>query len=109
MVAMGLVGSKNEFGLEGSGVVRRAGPGVNNLQCGDRVALMHSGILATRVVASQQSCMKLPENLSLENAATMLSVYVTAIYSLVHVGALKEGQVSQCYREIREILGFAEN
>ncbi|KAK2756138.1 Type I Iterative PKS [Arachnomyces sp. PD_36] len=92
MVAMGLVGSKDELGLEGSGVIRRVGPGVNGLQCGDRVALMHCGLLATRIVAAQQSCLKLPETLSLEDSASMLSVYVTAIYSIVHAGMLKEGQ-----------------
>jgi NADPH:quinone reductase-like Zn-dependent oxidoreductase len=94
MVAMGVVGSKKEFGVEGSGIVRRVGPDVTGLQYGDRVALMHCGLFATRVVSFHQFCLKLPNDISLEDAATMLSVYVTAIYSLIYVGALKKGQVN---------------
>lgn len=98
MVAMGLVGQKGEFGLEGSGIIRRVGPDVDDFQCGDQVALMNSGLLATRVIVPRKSCLKLPEDLTMKDAATMLSVYVTAIYSLLHAGGLTKGQVCSMHR-----------
>lgn len=94
MVAMGFFGNKEDLGLEGSGIVLQVGPGVTDITVGDRVILMHSGVLASNVVVPQEACIKLPQGLSMADAATMLTAYVTVLYSLLEIGALKKGQVS---------------
>jgi NADPH:quinone reductase-like Zn-dependent oxidoreductase len=93
MVAMGFFGSKEDLGLEGSGVVLQVGSDVTEFAVGDRVVLMHSGVLASNVMVPQKACIKLPEGLSMADAATMLTAYVTVLYSLLEVGAMKKGQV----------------
>jgi NADPH:quinone reductase-like Zn-dependent oxidoreductase len=46
---------------------------VTDITVGDRVVLMHSGVLASNVVVPQEACIKLPRGLSMEDAATMLT------------------------------------
>ncbi|KAJ5424596.1 Acyl transferase/acyl hydrolase/lysophospholipase [Penicillium cf. griseofulvum] len=92
MVAMGFFGNKEDLGLEGSGKVLQVGAGVTDITVGDRVMLMHSGVLATNVVVPQEACIKLPQGLSMADAATMLTAYVTVLYSLLEIGASKKGQ-----------------
>lgn len=84
MVSMGVVGNKDEFGIEGSVLIRRVGSAVKDLQVGDRVIVLDLGLLRTRTVTSARRCLKIPENLSLEDAAAMPSVYATAIHSLIN-------------------------
>ncbi|KGO46306.1 Acyl transferase/acyl hydrolase/lysophospholipase [Penicillium expansum] len=92
MVAMGFFGNKEDLGLEGSGIVLRVGADVTDITVGDRVVLMHSGVLASNVVVPHEACIKLPQGLSMADAATMLTAYVTVLYSLLEIGALKKGQ-----------------
>ncbi|RAH68387.1 putative polyketide synthase [Aspergillus aculeatinus CBS 121060] len=92
MVCMGVVGTKDELGLEGSGLVRQVGSQVTNFQVGDEVVVVGIGLMGTRVIAEERWCMKLPRGMEMEEAAAMLSVYGTVIYSLIHVGNLKQGQ-----------------
>ncbi|KAJ5371780.1 Acyl transferase/acyl hydrolase/lysophospholipase [Penicillium concentricum] len=89
MVAMGFFGSKEDLGLEGSGIVLQVGL---DIAVGDRVVLMHSGVLASNIVVPREACIKLPQGLSMADAATMLTAYVTVLYSLLEIGALKKGQ-----------------
>ena len=92
-MSMGIVGTADDFGLECSGVVRRVGSNVRNVAIGDRVVVAGLGVLRNRITVLQELCIKIPEGLSLEDAASMPTVYATAIYSLVTQGNLKEGQV----------------
>ena len=81
-----------EVGIEASGVVRRAGSGVERLRAGDEVALTVGGCIANRVVVNEHLAFRKPDRLSMEEAASSLSVYVTAYYSLIHLARLREGQ-----------------
>lgn len=92
MVAMGFFGDKRDLGLEGSGVILRIGADVKHLSVGERVVLMHPGALCSRMTVPEEACIKLPEKLSMADAATMLAAYVTVLYSLLEVGLLKHGQ-----------------
>ncbi|EAW16387.1 putative polyketide synthase [Aspergillus fischeri NRRL 181] len=92
MVSMGLMGDTSEMGLEGSGIVRRVGRSVTTLQAGDRVLFAGKGMMATRKVMPVGSCIKIPSDLSLEDAAAGPCVFTTVIYSLMHVGQLRKGQ-----------------
>jgi NADPH:quinone reductase-like Zn-dependent oxidoreductase len=92
---MGIVGwSLIGFGGECSGIVRAVGPDVKNLTVGDRVVTLASWTFSTRVAASEKVCVKIPDDLSLENAATMASVYSTVIHGLIDLGQLHRGSVS---------------
>jgi SAM-dependent methyltransferase len=80
------------LGLEGSGIVSRIGPGVKNIQLGDRVMFLADRSFATRVVTPEQFCEKIPRDLSFEDAATMPAVFATALRSLFGLGDLRKGQ-----------------
>jgi hypothetical protein len=95
LVALGLFGEPNEFGLEGSGIVRRVAPGaIRDLKPGDRVALLTTGTFRTRFVVHSRYCIRVPDHISLEDAATMPSVYITAAYCLIHLARLHKEEVS---------------
>ncbi|OJI87738.1 hypothetical protein ASPTUDRAFT_61784 [Aspergillus tubingensis CBS 134.48] len=93
LVAMGIVGgSKNGFGHEAAGIVRRTGPNVTSLKAGDRVMLLSDGAFTTTQVLSEDLCAKVPDRLSFEDAATMPCVFATSIYSIFSIGRLKKGE-----------------
>ncbi|KAB8271955.1 putative polyketide synthase [Aspergillus minisclerotigenes] len=92
MIAMGLVGSIGELGLEGSGVVRRVGSNVSNIMPGDEILVQDTGLMCTRTIVNHQHCLKLPKGLSTQDAVNMASVFATAIYSLIDIGQLKKSQ-----------------
>ena len=79
-------------GMEGSGIVRRVGSEVRNCRVGDRVAFIAGGCIANRVVVPEYLVFTKPDSLSMEQAASTLSVYVTAYYSLIHLARLRKGQ-----------------
>ena len=81
-----------EVGMEGSGIVRRVGSAVQNSCIGDEVAFIQGGCIANRAVVDERHVFAKPERLSMEEAASVLSVYVTAYYSLIHLARLRKGQ-----------------
>ena len=82
----------HEIGMEASGIVRRVGPKVRHCRVGDEVAFVAGGCIANRVTVDQSLVFAKPDGLSMEEAASTLSVYVTAYYSLVHTARLMKGQ-----------------
>ncbi|KAJ9133675.1 Thiolase-like protein [Pleurostoma richardsiae] len=97
MVAMGVLsfsGSNSRpLGLEVSGIVRRVGENVRHVLPGDRVAAMAlDGCFSTHAVVNGVLCVKIPDSLSFDEAATMPSVYTTSLLALFHVGQLERGQ-----------------
>jgi NADPH:quinone reductase-like Zn-dependent oxidoreductase len=92
---MGIV-PENEYmiGCECAGVVRRLGAGVTKFQLGDRIAVMRSGTYANRLQVPVQRAHLIPSWMNFEDAATIPLVYMTALYSMFHMGKLREGQVS---------------
>lgn len=92
MIAMGFFGSVDELGLEGAGTVSRVGPHVNDIKIGDRVVFGKVGCLRSSVVIPRKRCNKIPSELSMSDAATMLVVYSTVFYCIFHVAFLQKGQ-----------------
>ncbi|KAF4462221.1 polyketide synthase [Fusarium albosuccineum] len=92
LCAMGIVQASDGFGLEGAGVVRHIGPDVKGLQLGDRVMFFGDSAFATKVVASERTCAKIPDDLSFSDAATMPTVFGTAYHSIFNVGNLEKDQ-----------------
>ena len=81
-----------EVGMEGSGIVRRIGQDVKYCRVGDEVAFIQGGSIANRVVVDEHLVFVKPDRLSMEEAASTLSVYVTAYYSLIYLARLRKGQ-----------------
>ncbi|RAL13732.1 type I polyketide synthase [Aspergillus homomorphus CBS 101889] len=81
-----------EPGCETAGIVRRVGSQVTDLSPGDRVIACHPGALATSVIVPSESCIKIPDDLSLENASALPLAFASAIYSLIDVGQLNDTQ-----------------
>ena len=81
-----------EVGMEASGVVRRIGPDVSHCRVGDEVSFLQGGCIANRVMVHEHLVFAKPGRLNMEEAASSLSVYVTAYYSLIHLARLRRGQ-----------------
>lgn len=96
LIAMGIVdGIVNEgdgLGLEAAGVVEEIGPDVKDLAVGDRCIAFASGALSSHLTTTEYLCVKIPDGLSFEEAATMPTVYCTAIYSLADKAGVEPGQ-----------------
>ncbi|KAF7586076.1 hypothetical protein BBP40_009607 [Aspergillus hancockii] len=92
MIVMGFMGNMDQLGLEGSGIVRRVGAAVNRFSVGDRIMLSQPGLMCSRKVVRADRCLPIPEDMSLEDAATIICVYATVVYSLMYTGNLKPGQ-----------------
>ncbi|KAH7109104.1 fatty acid synthase S-acetyltransferase [Dendryphion nanum] len=80
------------LGVEAAGVVCRTGPGVHTVQIGDRVAVCACNVMASRVVVNELLCVAIPFDLSMENAASILVPFSTAIHSLMSVGNLQKDE-----------------
>lgn len=83
------------LGVDTTGVVRRVGPSVSNVAVGDRIfAFAPNGGITDRLVLPSILAIKLPDDLTFEDAATMPCCFATAIYSLLNVGGITKGQVN---------------
>src|SRR5262245_45690281 len=79
-------------GFEISGVVRAAGEGVTDLAVGDRVmAVTRFGGYADRIVVDADRAVRVPEGMSLEEAAAVPAVYLTAWHSLRETARVRQG------------------
>ncbi|KAK3328393.1 hypothetical protein B0T19DRAFT_357739 [Cercophora scortea] len=90
---MGIV-PENEhmIGCECAGYIRRVGPGVTGFKVGDRVVAQTDGTYVNHLQVVTDRVHAIPDSMSFEDAATIPLVYLTAIYSLYHLGNLREGQ-----------------
>ena len=73
-------------------MVRRVGSAVRWHSVGDAVAFTKGGCIANRVVVDEHLVFAKPDRLSMEEAASSLSAYVTAYYALRHLARLGKGQ-----------------
>ncbi len=80
------------LGLECAGRVVRVGAGVEKLKVGDRVMAFAPSSFATYVTINRNQAVKLPENLSCVEAATIPVAFFTAYYSLVTQAKLARGE-----------------
>ncbi|KAM0470501.1 hypothetical protein ACHAPX_009867 [Trichoderma viride] len=92
LVAMGIVeGYKPGLGIECSGIIRKLGRSVKGLLPGDRVMAIGHGCFTTNFISDASLVVKIPNNISFEEAATVPCVYATAIHALINLGGLREG------------------
>lgn len=83
------------LGLEVAGLVHKIGSNVRHHLVGDRVfALAPHGCIATKATLPAPLCVRIPDRLSFEEAATMPICFATAIRSLIDIGQLDKNQAS---------------
>ena len=78
-------------GYEVSGIIHSIGKDVQGFEIGQRVVgLMRTGGQASHVVADASRTQPIPDEISLEAAASMPVTYITAHHMLHHLGNLKQ-------------------
>lgn len=81
------------MGLEAAGIVLRVGAQVQGLSPGDRIATFGPGAFATTMILPESRCIKIPDCLTLEDAAVMPLAFATALHGLCDLGNLQKNQV----------------
>ncbi|MEV7629591.1 acyltransferase domain-containing protein [Actinoplanes sp. NPDC089786] len=81
-----------EVGMEGSGTVVATGGAVSGLTAGQRVMFLKGGCIGDRVVVDADAVFPAPPGLTMEQAAGVLSVYLTAYHGLIDLARLRAGQ-----------------
>lgn len=113
MIAMGVIAGgdtikdgSSPLGLEGTGYVTKIGSEVSNISVGDRVMLIgcESVGMATTINRPASLCVKVPEKLSDEEAATMPVVYITVLMFLVEKWKLEKGQSILIHRDRKSVV-----
>ena len=92
-VTMGIV-PENQYllGLEGAGIVRRVGKvAASQYHVGQRVLVFEKGTFGNRIIATTERTHAIPNSMSFEEAATLPSVYLTAIYSIFDLANTQKG------------------
>lgn len=86
-------GASDVFGLELSGTVVEAGPGVSRFKPGDRLmALVHSGAYAEWAVVQEASALSVPEGMSMVEAGAVPETYFTVWSNVFERAGLKPGE-----------------
>ncbi len=77
-----------EIGMEASGVVKSAGSDVTRYKAGDKVLVMKGGCIANQIHVHEDMLLPMPDNISMEQGASISSVYVTVYYSLIFLAGM---------------------
>ena len=121
MAALGLLADDAEespaweaLGLECAGKVAAVGRSVETLDVGDEVLVSARGAFSSRLTVAATQAIRMPADLSYEEAATISVAFSTAYLSLLHFGQISSGDtvlvhagVSQQTR-VTEALGRAK-
>ncbi|XP_045599351.2 synaptic vesicle membrane protein VAT-1 homolog [Procambarus clarkii] len=81
------------LGLECAGIVTAVGVNVGSVNVGDHVVAHcpKAGACAEQITVDEDSLMVVPNNMSFEVAASFTINYLTAYFSLFHLGGLRTG------------------
>lgn len=80
-------------GGEVSGIVEAVGDGVTDLAVGDRVIAMTGfGGFVSHICVPARACLKMPDEMSYEDAACLVFTYGTSHYALKDRGGLQAGE-----------------
>lgn len=83
---------ENRLGVDVAGVVESVGTGVDRYKVGDKVFGFADGCFAEFVCAKQNEIMKMPDNVSFDEAAAVPIAALTAIQGLVNQAEVKANQ-----------------
>ena len=88
-------GDSEILGLEVSGTIAEIGPDVDGWNIGDRViSLVGGGGYAEYAVAYASHLMRIPDNVSFEEAACICESYITAFLNVFMIGDFQDGQTA---------------
>ena len=82
------------IGMEASGIIKEVGPNVSNFSVGDKIAYAGQplGAYCTHRVYSTKNLVKVPENIDLNNVATLMTKGLTAFYLLYKTYTVKKDE-----------------
>ena len=81
------------LGFEISGTIQKVGRDVSGFKRGDRVlGLSKKGGYCSHCCLTSDFLFKLPDSVSLEDAAAIPVTYLTAYFTIIHPGALRSGE-----------------
>ena len=92
MISLGQIPYYHDLGLECSGIVSRVGYGVHDFKVGDRVCGMAKGAYASSVRVKDWMMVSMPPDITFSEAASFPVVFCTALYALLEMGRLCEGE-----------------
>ena len=84
-------GDPGAMGGECAGRVTRVGAGVAGIAVGDDVLCLAGGSFSRYVVTPREAVVRLPANLTHEQAASIPVTFLTACYGLHHLAKIKKG------------------
>ncbi|KAL5454073.1 hypothetical protein PMIN06_005174 [Paraphaeosphaeria minitans] len=85
-------GDETALGHDAAGVVTKVAQGVLGLSVGDRVVVFDKGCFANRIHTSPARVHRIPDSMAFEEAATIPTVYINAIHSLLDHASLSAGK-----------------
>ncbi|MFD0407849.1 SDR family NAD(P)-dependent oxidoreductase [Kitasatospora sp. NPDC127116] len=91
LIALGVYPDPALLGSEGAGVVTEVGAEVTGLRPGDRVAGLLPGAFGRVAVADHRVLVRIPDEWTFTQAATVPIAFLTAWYGLRDLGGLKAG------------------
>ncbi len=85
-------GEMGPLGSECSGEIVSVGSGVQEWKCGDEVVALASGSFASFVTTRSEFVAHKPKSISFEESATIPIAFLTAHFTLNHLGGIRQGQ-----------------
>ncbi|OBK31656.1 polyketide synthase [Mycobacterium asiaticum] len=95
LVALGMYPGGGELGVEGAGVVVEVGPGVADVAVGEKVFGLlgvPAGCVGPEGVVDRRLVTSVPDGWSMELAASIAVVFLTALYGLSVLGRAQAGE-----------------
>ncbi|GAA0223684.1 type I polyketide synthase [Cryptosporangium japonicum] len=92
IVGLDMVAGQEGLGGEAAGVVLDVGPGVENLQRGDRVMGLCYGSFGPVGISDHRWLVRMPDDWTFEQAAAVPIAWMTAYYGLVDLGRVRPGE-----------------
>ncbi|NER82515.1 MAG: zinc-binding dehydrogenase [Leptolyngbya sp. SIO1D8] len=94
LFALGLIPASSNFklGLECAGKIVAMGKDVEGFEVGDEVIAFGSSCFSRFITTPAKLVASKPENLSLQEAATVPIAFTTAYYALIKMGQLRQGE-----------------
>ena len=92
LIALGMYPGAAIIGGEAAGVITEVGPGVTDVQPGQRVMGLFTGGTGPVAVADRRLLTTIPDTWTFAQAATVPVAFLTAYYGLHHLADLKPGE-----------------
>ncbi|KAF5239311.1 hypothetical protein FANTH_10014 [Fusarium anthophilum] len=95
LVALGIVELPiRQLGLEAAGYISRVGSDVDlkQLKVGDRICCLKKHAFGTYITVPAIQCIRIPDDVTFDESATMLMPYTTVIHGLFNIARLSKDQ-----------------